>query len=186
MIRTKQVKVPTVSQLARICVVADPMMEAWICCQKDSGLRVCDLLSVSRADVELQMERGVVPLHIIIRQKMSGRTTNTFFGSNAIDALKEYLPKDRGSELFPVSRRVISSRLRKLGLKAYSLRHFFAVRMVEAGLPLYMLGELMGYQRGQGFFPWGNLTEVELIQTYMKAYDYININVCEEPTMVRS
>lgn len=181
----RQVKVPTLQEVAQIYNLADPIMKVWICCQKDSGLGTMDMLSLNLFDIKDQLDRGIIPIHIQIRHMMSWFLTNTFFGSNTIDALRIYLPNGNG-KLFNIRQKIIQNRLRKLGLKtqmftedcpltSYSLRKFFYVEMVNAGVAQEVIEHWMGHSQPDvtGLFGMPMKTMAEI---YMRAYPHIDLS----------
>lgn len=181
----KQVKIPTLQELARICQLADPTMKAWVCCQKDSGLPMFDLLSLTYSDIKEQIERETVPVHICIHHKMTPMLTNTFFGPNAITALQENYQEKNGKLLFDIRPKILQNRLKKLGLKAqvsteespltaYSLRKFFYIEMLEAGVVREVIEHWMGHSQPsvKGLFA---MSVKDMAEFYMRAYPRIDI-----------
>lgn len=182
MYHIKETKIPTLSEIARMCELADPSMNACICCQKDTGLRVCDLLSLNEDDIKEQIKMQTVPVHIPVHHKMTSMVTNTFLGPNAIDALQEYYQKADGNPLFDIRPTILHNRLKKLGLKAqvstednpltaFSLRKFFYLRMAEAGVPQ----EVIHYWLGHKVTSFFNPSISDMARIYMDAYKYIDI-----------
>jgi len=204
-------KVPTVKEIKKMCSVAEPETKAWCLCQFNSGLGNTDLLSLSLANLSSeygtigqQLRKGTVPIHIEIRRQKTGERTHSFFGPNAIDALKELVNiKGRTSKLFGMQMRTIQQRVKALGIKAkistkevpvtpYVLRKAFNTYMklgdpsrdipgVNEAIVELMMGHSIGRVRsaylvtGQGSTGTG-IPISTLAEIYMKTYPAIDIN----------
>jgi integrase len=128
----RQFKIPTVKDIKKMCGLADAETKTWILCQFNSGLANIDLLHLSLATLSSeygtigqQLRRGTVPLHVEVRRHKTKEPTNSFFGPNAIEALKEYLPKDdegnvsgRTSKIFSMQMRTLQQRVKALAMRA--------------------------------------------------------------------
>ena len=162
----------TVDELARTYEVADVTMKAWICCQKDSGLSTLDLLSVDFKSVKEQLDKKIVPIHIVVNRKMTDLVTNTFFGSDAIDTLEKYVLKQNSERLFGIRQKIVIHRLRKLGLTPFILRTFFYRKMVKAHVRNTLIEHWMGHSKIDS-------SVEEMKKIYTQAYSHITI--CKNP-----
>jgi len=119
-------KIPTIKDVKKMCAIADVETKAWVLCQFNSGLGNTDLLSLSLANLSSeygtigqQLRKGIVPIHVEIRRQKTGERTHSFFGPNAISALKEYVNiNGRSSKIFKMQMRTVQQRVKALGIKA--------------------------------------------------------------------
>ncbi|MCJ7633946.1 hypothetical protein MUP77_16365 [Candidatus Bathyarchaeota archaeon] len=114
-----------------------------------------------------------VPIHIEAYHIMIGVATNTFFGSNTIDALKEYLVKRNTTHLFDIRQKIICNRLKKLDLSPYALRKFFYHNMIKAQVPKLLVEHWMGHIKPTQPV---NMPIEEMKRIYLRAYPYIDIS----------
>jgi integrase len=171
-------KVPTVKDLKKMCDIADLPLKTFILCAKDSGLPTGDLLSLSLntlsseyGTIKSQLKKGINPVHIEMRRGKTKERIDSFFGSNAIEALKEYANLKGGinaSRIFrspsnptkPMSIRSIEQQVKSLASKAkvatkevpitpYKLRVFFNTYMKLAGVNESIVERWMGHSIGK-------------------------------------
>jgi len=202
--------VPTVRDIKKMCAIANPETKAWCLCQFNSGLGNTDLLSLSLATLSSeygtigqQLRKDMVPIHIEIRRQKTGERTHSFFGPNAIEALKEYVNVNgRTSKLFSMQMRTIQLRVKALGIKAkisstdvpvtpYSFRKAFNTYFklgdpsrdipgVNEAIVELMMGHSIGRVRsaylvtGRGDTGTG-IPISKLAEIYMKTYPAIDI-----------
>lgn len=208
----RQFKIPTIKDIKKMCALADPETKAWILCQKDSGLGNTDLLDLSLANLSSeygtigqQLRKGTVPIHVEIRRQKTGERTHSFFGPNAIEALKEYVNVNgRTAKIFNMQMRTVQQRIKALGIRAkvataevpitpYVFRKAFNTYMkfgdpskdipgVNEALVELMMGHSIGRVRsaylvtGQGSTGTG-VPISKLAEIYMKTYPVIDITL---------
>jgi site-specific recombinase XerD len=142
---------------------------AWFFLLADAGLRICELLDVRQRDVDLAQGR------LMVRQGKNDRDRVVYLTETATQALQRYLtrcPHPEHALLFvrpngkALSYEHVYSRLRDLGnaaqvahLSPHRLRHTFATRLVNAGLPITSLQKLLGHDR------------LSTTQIYVRLYD---------------
>lgn len=191
----RKLVVPTLTELAKMCEIANPYMKAWICCQKDSGLPTHKLISLRFSNlssefgtIESQLQNGIVPIHIRVKYMMTNLETDCFFGSNAIEALNEYKEANQreGPIFDKISVRALHGKLKRLSVKVgvmdetyitpYSIRKFFYTRMRDvAKIPQELVEHWIGHvgvcKHNNSF----GISVNEMAEAYMKAYKYIDI-----------
>jgi len=180
---------------------ADARGRALILCLKDSGLRVSDLAKLRVGYVKKHLGAGeeYVPIRIVTKKKRI--VARTFFGPEALEALKEYLERrEKGtrhvepekltdsSPLFvtkrkqPLTRSGLSSLITQLAqrvglerISAHSLRKFFQTQLEAAGVHPNWIEQMMGHKlegvRGAYSMP----TDQQLREAYVKAYYSLRI-----------
>lgn len=202
-------KVPQVSELKKMCILADKegdlVIEAWILCQSNSGLSITDLLTLNWnqqssefGTIRHQIEKGITPIHIEIRRQKTGERTDSFFGPNAIEALKKYTLSNGGSmngRIFKISVRSIQAKVKNLAIRAkvttdsfpitpHKLRDYFDTYMTLAGVNHELVKRMMGHSLGKvrgTYLTLGSNKQMEgipiskLAEIYMKAYPTIDI-----------
>lgn len=166
--------------------------KAWILCQAQSGISGGDLLNLPLDQVKPQLDQGKYPIYIeLLRKKTKGKGPTggwyeTFFGRNAADALREWLPNKRKNNgriwdwtTLRHVERVVSESARKAGLDGrvtlHSLRKFFNTYAKITGLNEaiveYMMGHSLGAVRTAYFIP----PKHELEKLYLKAEPHLSI-----------
>jgi len=204
-------KVPQVKDLKKMCALAerdrDTALKAWILCQSESGLAIEDLLSLSWnqlssefGTIKRQMEKGIVPIHIEVRRQKTSERTDSFFGPNAISALKEYVADNGGSlngKIFRMSIRSIQAKVKNIAIRSkvatvafpitpHKLRDFFNTYMKLAGVNEAIVERWMGHSIGKvrgAYLVTGKDDRVEgipiskLAEVYMQAYPTIDITL---------
>jgi site-specific recombinase XerD len=137
-----------------------PMHKAYILCQAQSGLGVSDLLRVPLEEVAKQVESGQDYVHLRMlrgKEKQLG-FFDTFFGTMAVEAIKEYvMQKELEDVLFPCTSRNVRDFLQRLSNKAdfecavhsHRLRKFFLTNLKMAGLNETLVEYWMGHKLGK-------------------------------------
>lgn len=177
----------------------------------NSGLGNIDLIDLSLANLSSeygtigqQLRKGTVPVHVELRRQKTGERVNSFFGPNAIEALKEYVDINRRTgKIFNMQMRTIQQRVKALGIKAkistqevpvtpYVFRKAFNSYLkfgdpskdipgVNEALVEMMMGHSIGRVRsaylvaGQGSTGTG-IPISKLAEIYMKTYPAIDIS----------
>jgi len=207
--KVRPFRVPMVEDIRKICQIADLPTKTWICSQKDSGLANIDLLLLTRntlssefGTIKTQLKKGIIPVHVEIRRQKTGETTHTFFGPNTIDALNEFVNfRSRDPLIFTMSVRTVQKRIKKLAIKAkvateavpvtpYSLRKFFNTTMKYiAKVPESVVEAWMGHSIGRVRSAYSvvgssdmavGMPISKMAETYMEAYQYIDINTAKK------
>jgi len=148
---------------------ASALDAAWFFLLAHAGLRICELLDLRQRDVDLAQGR------LIVRQGKNDRDRVVYLTETAAQALQGYLnvcPHPEQALLFvqpngkALSYSHVYTRLRDLGHAAHvphvsphRLRHTFATRLVNAGLPITSLQKLLGHDR------------LSTTQIYVEMYD---------------
>jgi integrase len=201
--KVRAFKVPTVKDLKKMCDTADLPIRAWMLGQAESGLANADLLSLTPntlssefGTIKTQLRKGTVPIHIEIRRQKTGERTDSFFGSNAVEALNEYINNSHG-RLFKLSARTVEQQVKSVGIEAkvatkdvpitpYSLRKFFNTYMKLAGVNESLVELMMGHSIGRvrgAYLVTGKdsmatgIPISELAKIYMEAYPTIDIKL---------
>jgi len=200
--RVKPFKVPTTKDVKKMCEIADTSMTAWMLSQYNSGLGNTDLLSL-RLDalssefgtIKTQLKKGIVPIHIEIRRQKSGEKVDSFFGSNAVEALNEYVNLDARGEIFRMSIRTIENTVKHLGIRAkvatekvpitpYSFRRAFNTAMKLSGMNEALVERMMGHSIGRvrsAYLVTGEDMDItgipisKLAEIYMQHYPALDI-----------
>ena len=194
----REFKVPTTKGVKKMCDYADPEIKTWILCQKDSGLRIGDLLGTtfdrrSRefGTIEQQLKKDQVPIHVEFSPHSAtgktGSSVDTFFGPNAIEAIKENIPITRSGRIFKMCTTSIQQRIKRAAIRAkvgtkdipvtsHSLRKFFSTRLkgdeMQEALVESMMGHSIGAVRSAYYAP----VPSEIAKVYMKHYHAIDIH----------
>lgn len=174
--KVRSFKIPTVKDLKKMCENADPPLKAWILCQANSGLANEDLLNLSLSNssseygtIKSQLKKGMNCVHIEIRRQKTGERTDTFFGPNAVEALKEYVTvggannrifKSPSDPKRGMSSRSLEQQVKSLAIKShvatkevpvtpYCLRRFFNTYMKLAGINEALVEVMMGHSIGK-------------------------------------
>jgi len=196
-------KVPTIKDIKKMCEHADLSTRTWIVCAKDSGLGNADLLPLSLSNlsseygtIASQLRKGTVPIHIELRRQKTKEPIHSFFGPNAIEALKEYVNINGRGRIFPMSARSLQQKIKALSIQTkvatkevpvrpYSFRKSFNTYMKLAGVNESIVEVMMGHsigrvrgaylQTGSGSSGIG-IPISKLVEAYMQAYPTIDIN----------
>jgi len=195
-------KVPTIKDIKKMCEHADLSTKTWILCAKDSGLGNADLLPLSLSNlsseygtIASQLRKGTVPVHIELRRQKTKEPIHSFFGSNAIDALKEHVNINGRGRIFSMSARSLQQKIKALSIQTkvatsavpvrpYSFRKVFNTYMKLAGVNEAIVEVMMGHsigrvrgaylQTGSGSSGIG-IPISKLVEAYMQAYPTIDI-----------
>lgn len=196
-------KVPTIKDIKKMCEHTDLSTKTWILCAKDSGLGNADLLplrldnlSSEYGTIGTQLRKETVPIHIELRRQKTKEAIHSFFGPNAIEALKLYTNVNGRGKIFPMSSRSLQQKIKVLSIETkvatkdvpvrpYSYRKVFNTYMKLAGVNEAFVETMMGHsigrvrgaylQTGSGSSGIG-IPISKLAETYMQAYPTIDIN----------
>jgi integrase len=196
-------KIPTIKDIKKMCEHADLSTRTWILCAKDSGLGNADLLPLSLANLSseygtigMQLRKGTVPIHIELRRQKTKEVIHSFFGPNAIEALKQYININGRGRMFTMSARSLQQKVKALSIRShvatdavpvrpYSFRKVFNTYMKLAGVNEAIVEVMMGHsigrvrgtylQTGSGSSGIG-IPISKLVEAYMQAYPTIDIN----------
>ena len=186
-------RLPSPKELKGIVESAPKRAATWICCQKDSGIGIGDLLNVRwdyespvYGTVKEQLKKGVCPIHLfIVRKKVMTHKFDTFFGEDAVTLLNEYANFSQG-RVFNWSERTIRDDVEKAGIVGgtHVLRKFFDTyvstavasilskrgELVAAGisdtLTEYWMGHSLGKVRGAYRIPPVELQREIYVESY--------------------
>jgi len=127
---------------ALIDALKSPMHRAYVLCQAQSGLSISDLLKITYGDVKEQLDGGATHIHLENRREKTKGSGyhDTFFGQEAVAALREYLNNRDGvtdsDRLFPCSSKNVNMFLKRAARRArighvssHDLRKFFDSHM---------------------------------------------------------
>ena len=189
-------QVPTKKGLRKMCKIADPLIKTWMLCQKDCGLRMGDLQrltfdrrSTQYGTIAQQLKNDIVPVHILFNLKGTGKTgayVNTFFGPNAIDAIKENIPITRSGRIFNMCTTSIQQKIKATAIRAkvgtknvpvtsHRLRTFFSSKLKSDEMQDDMVEHMMGHSIGQVKTAYFASTPSELAKVYMNHYHALDI-----------
>ena len=163
-----------------------------------TGLRIGELLNVKIADIVLP-ERKI--LIYLAEKNYQGRVV--YFGEDAEFALNEWLQlRNRQNEYlfysptkkklsYAAARKVMVKNLKKAGLshKGYtlhSLRHTFATDMLNAGLRLEVLQQLLGHQSIEITMRYARMSDTTRENEYFRAMTVIEKGGHDESHRVNS
>jgi intein/homing endonuclease len=117
-------KVPTIKEIKKMCEHADLSTRTWLLCAKDSGLGNADLLPLSLSNLSseygtigTQLRKGTVPVHIELRRHKTKEAIHSFFGPNAIEALKQYVNVNGRGRIFKMSARSLQQKIKALSIQ---------------------------------------------------------------------
>lgn len=152
-----------------------------------AGLRVGELVAIDLVDLQLSQR--------LVRVRGKGRKERvTPFGRKAADAIRAYLPvraqwrsrrpsaeddpllvNQRGGRLTDRSvRRIVDTAVRGTadlhGLHPHALRHAFATHLLEAGMDLRAIQELLGHASLATTQQYTHLDLAHLMEVYHKAH----------------
>lgn len=148
----RRYRLPSPKELRDIVEAAPLRVATWICCQKDCGMGIGDLIKVRLGwespvygTIKEQLKKGMCPIHLyIVRKKTMGFYFDSFFGEDAVTMLNEYVDFSR-PRIFDVAEKTIREDAKKAGIVGgtHILRKFFNtyVKMAVAGA-LFKRGEL--------------------------------------------
>ncbi len=150
-----------------------------------SGMRIGELLNTKVGDINLKEQKIM-----IFESEKSRLGRVVYFTDDAGDALKAWLkerdPKEeflfygRGSNplTYPAARMVFVNYLNKAGLShrgytPHCLRHTYATELINAGMPLECLKELMGHTSLEVTRRYARLTDTTREKEYFRAMSKI-------------
>jgi site-specific recombinase XerD len=156
---------------------------AWFFLLAHAGLRACELLDVRQADVDEAGRR------LYIRSGKQDRDRVVYLSETALQAVQNYLtrcPHPEHALLFvhpngqPLSYGWLYQHLRDLAeaaqIKSVSpnrLRHTFATRLVNAGMPITSLQKLMGHAHLSTTQIYARMYDATVERDYRQAMDRI-------------
>ena len=148
---------------------ASTFAAAWFVPMAHAGLRACEVLDLQRSDVDLRAKR------LVVRAGKGQRDRVVYLTPLAVQAIERYLtlyPHPEQSVLLmrpsgrPLSYSYLYQHLRQMGesvgitsLYPHRLRHTFATRLINAGMPITSLQKLMGHDH------------LSTTQIYARVYD---------------
>lgn len=150
-----------------------------------TGMRIGELLNTKVGDINLKEQKIM-----IFESEKSRLGRVVYFTDDAGDALKAWLkerdPKEeflfygRGSNplTYPAARMVFVNYLNKAGLShrgytPHCLRHTYATELINAGMPLECLKELMGHTNLEVTRRYARLTDTTREKEYFRAMSKI-------------
>ena len=154
-----EVWLPEPQDLFRLVKKASLRTGAYICCAKDTGIGVGDLVQVKWSTpsaqygtVKEQLKRGEWPIHIHFVREKTRVVFDTYFGSDATEKLNEYADFSR-DRIFPVCKNQIRADLKVVDrrLRPHTFRKFFTT---------YVKMSLANELSGRGMFDSAGVTEV--------------------------
>jgi len=196
----KSYRLPFPEDLKAIVEAAPLRAATWICCQKDSGMGIGDLLQV-RWDYESpvygtlkeQLKQGECPIHLfIVRKKVMRFKFDTFFGEDAVAFLNARADFSR-PRIFDVSERTARDDVKNAGIVGgtHILRKFFDTyistgvstalskkgQLNAAGLSDFLTEYWMGHSLGKVRSAY-RIPPVQLQrEIYVEAYPRIRLGV---------
>lgn len=176
--------------------------KALMMCFKDTGLRVIDLLGLNCDVILGNLDKDIIPL--TIRTEKTGYLAKTFFGIDAIEALREYMEaRQKGSRnlepetitkdspLFRtwekgnvkrMSRMNASTVIRNAFLaigekrmSAHSLRKALQTNLEKGGMPTNWIDQVLGHELINSRDAYSLPTDEELKEAYQNAYKFIKV-----------
>jgi site-specific recombinase XerD len=142
---------------------------AWFLTMAHGGLRACEVLDVQRCDVDLAAKR------LMVRAGKGDRDRVVYLTPLAVHAMERYLtlyPHPEHAVLFmhpagrPLSYAYLYQHVRSMGdalgisgLSPHRLRHTFATRLINAGMPITSLQKVLGHDH------------LSTTQIYARVYD---------------
>ena len=174
--------------------------KALVMALKDTGLRVTDLMNLN-CDIILENWNKTLTM-FTIRTEKTGYLAKTFFGSDAITALKQYINNRRNgsrkrkpenitneSPLFVnwknrkrMTRQNASMiirnaflRISEKKLSPHSFRKKLQTDLEKAGMPTNWIDQVLGHQLINSRDAYSLPTDQELLEAYQKAYPTIQL-----------
>ena len=196
----KSYRLPFPKDLKAMVEAAPLRAATWICCQKDSGMGIGDLLQVRwdyespvYGTVKEQLKQGISPIHLfIVRKKVMRFKFDTFFGEDAVTFLNEYADFSK-PRVFDISERTARDDVKNAGIVGgtHVLRKFFDTylstglatalskrkQLNASGLSEFLIeywkGHSLGKVRGAYRIPPPQLQR----ELYVEAYQRIRLGV---------
>jgi integrase/recombinase XerD len=108
-----------------------------------SGMRISEIINLQQTDINLQNKS------IVIREGKGGKDRVVPLPKGWKDSMLQYIPLKCGiralQRVFTDTAKRSGVMASKPGVHVHSLRHSFAVRCIEAGVPLNQIQLLMGH-----------------------------------------
>jgi len=187
--------------------------KAIILCLFQSGLGINELIGLDYGDIQDELEKGIIPIHLRLRRKKTGVEFRTFFGRDAVKYLKLYLATRKNltpeSPLFTrwnsdterattgaieMKFREIAKKLsfiKERDLKGYnpcrphSLRAAFASRLTGK-IDRVLIEFWMGHQIGEEKRAYLNMPTEEMRELYRDAEKYLAIERTSRDEIIES
>jgi site-specific recombinase XerD len=182
--------------------------KALMMCFKDTGLRVIDLLGLNCDVILGNLEKEITPL--TIRTEKTGYIAKTFFGKDAMEALREYIEERRkgsrniepetitkDSPLFRTWERGKAKRMSRMNastvirnaflatgekrMSAHSLSKGLQTALEKGGMPTNWIDQVLGHELINSRDAYSLPTDEELQEAYERAYHITAIDQRAEP-----
>ena len=150
---------PTKEELRALLKATNtPLHRAIILFLAQTGLSISDALQVTYGQVSEQLETGISPVHLSVLRQKTKVQYDTFFGKEAVEALKEYLATkptlDSSEPLIPIGDRGVEMFLQFASMKArieptmspHCLRKYFVTQLKLAGCNESLVEYWVGHQ----------------------------------------
>jgi site-specific recombinase XerD len=160
---------------------------AWFLTLAHGGLRACEVLDLTCSDVDLPAQR------LMVRAGKGGRDRGVYLTPLTVQAIHRYLtlvPHPDQSLLFvhpsgrPLSYMYLYEHVRALGeavqvagLSPHRLRHTYATRLINAGMPITSLQKLLGHEHLSTTQIYARVYDATVERDFRKAMAHI-----EQPT----
>jgi len=158
-----------------------------------TGMRIGELLAVKIHDISFPEKKILLYLG---EKNYQGRAV--YYSEDAEDALRQWLQmrEQDSAYLFPGKKspqlsymtawNVMQQSLKRAGLShkkysLHSLRHTFATDMLNAGMRIEVLQQLLGHQEIEMTMRYARLSDQTREHEYFKAMDNIEQGKCHEP-----
>ena len=139
----KAVWLPDPLELGKLLTKANARIAAYVCCAKDTGIGVGDLLDVqweTKSEEfgsiahQLEDKKNPNPIHIHFKRLKTGIEFDTFLGDDAKQALRRYRLFGRALTMFPISSNQIRLDLKALDerLRPHTFRKYFTTYLKMA------------------------------------------------------
>ena len=191
--RTVQVKVPDTLPRAMdpmdvrqlLSVLDDVRDRALILVLLRTGMRIGELLNTKMADVNLQERKIQIPQapknavgRVVYLSDDAREALRAWFAERDVEKEFVFYTQRKESMTYPAARCMFARYLRKAGLadKGYSLhrlRHTFASEMLNAGMRLECLQQLLGHSSIEVTRRYARLTDVTREKEYFQAMEII-------------
>jgi site-specific recombinase XerD len=177
--------------------------KALMMCFKDTGLRVIDLLGLNCDVILGNLDKDIIPL--TIRTEKTGYLAKTFFGIDAIEALREYMEaRQKGSRNLepetitkdsPLFRTWEKGKVKRMSrmnastvirnaflaigekrMSAHSLRKALQTNLEKGGMPTNWIDQVLGHELINSRDAYSLPTDEELKEAYQNAYKFIKVS----------
>lgn len=160
---------------------------AWFFVLADTGLRACEVLDVRHEDVDLSARR------LIVRSGKGDRARTVYLTARTVQAIRCYLdgyPHPAQALLFihpdtgrPLTYDYLAARVRAMGraahvdgLSAHRLRHTFATRLINAGMPITSVQKLLGHDHLSTTQIYARVYDATVEQDYRRAMARLEVS----------